>query len=71
MKTITFLRRKLSKLHKKGTILDVTIEFFLKQSQTRASIGLIILALSLHVFEFVICHAVGLRHGNVSGRRRQ
>ena len=39
MKTITFLKQKLSKLHKKVTILDVTITFFLKQCQTRASSG--------------------------------
>ena len=35
--TITFYRRKLSKLHEKDTILHVTITLFLKQGQTRAS----------------------------------
>ena len=32
-KTITFLRRKLSKLHKKYTIMHLTITFSLKQGQ--------------------------------------
>ena len=39
MKTIEFFRRKLSKIHKKDTILHVTITFSLKQQQTRASSG--------------------------------
>ena len=45
MKTITFFIRKLCKQHKKETILDVTITFFLKQVQTRASSGPITLPL--------------------------
>ena len=36
---ITFFGRKLSKLHKKETILHVTISFFLKQRETRTSSG--------------------------------
>ena len=40
-KTNTFFRRKLSKLHKKDTILHVTITFSLKQGQTRTSSELI------------------------------
>ena len=36
-KTITFFRRKLSKLHHKDTILHVTITFSLKEGQTRSS----------------------------------
>ena len=47
MKTITFLRRKLSKLHQKDTILDLTITFCLKQGQARASSGLITLPLRI------------------------
>ena len=47
MKIITFLRRTLSKLHKKDTILDVMFTFFLKQGQTRASCGPITLPLTL------------------------
>ena len=38
-KMITFLRRQLSKLHDKDTILHVTITFSLKQGQTRTSSG--------------------------------
>ena len=38
-KTITFLRRKLSKLDKKDTILHAKNIFFLKQEQTRTSSG--------------------------------
>ena len=38
-KTITFFRRKLSKLDKKETILNVSITFSLKQGETRASSG--------------------------------
>ena len=36
---ITFFGRKISKLHKKETILHVTISFFLKQRETRTSSG--------------------------------
>ena len=32
---VTFFRRKLSKLHKKETILHVAITFSLKQEQTK------------------------------------
>ena len=38
-KTITYFGRKLSKLHKRQTILHVTITFSLKQGETRASSG--------------------------------
>ena len=41
MKTNTVFRRKWSQLHKNDAILHVTISFFLKQGQTRASTGLI------------------------------
>ena len=34
---VTFFRRKLSKVHKKDTILHVTITFSLKQGQARTS----------------------------------
>ena len=47
VKTITFFRRKLSKLHEKDTILHVTSTFFLKQGQTRASSGPITVPLSI------------------------
>ena len=38
-KIITFFRRKLSQLHKKDTILHVTITIFLKQGKTRMGSG--------------------------------
>ena len=46
MKTITFFRRKLSKLGKKDIILHLPITFSLKQGQTRACSGHITLPLS-------------------------
>ena len=45
MKRITVLKKKVFKLHTKHTILDVTITFFLRQGQTRASSGPITLSL--------------------------
>ena len=37
-KIITFFRRKLYNLHKKDTILHVTITFFLKQKQQEQAV---------------------------------
>ena len=45
---ITFFGRKLFKLHKKETILHVTISFFLKQRETRTSSGPISHPLSIY-----------------------
>ena len=45
---LDFLRRKLSKLHKKDTILHVTITFSLKQGESRTSNGPITLPLSIN-----------------------
>ena len=47
LKQLHFLRRKLSEVHKKGTIWDVAITFCLKQGQTRASRGPITLPLRM------------------------
>ena len=53
-KTITFFRRKLSKLHKKDTILHVTITFSLKQGQTGTRSGPIWVPLTYSI-KFAAC----------------
>ena len=46
-KQLHFFRRKVSKQHKKDTILNVTITFSLKQGQTRTSTGPITVPLNI------------------------